>query len=133
VLPTLLSLGIQLASSPYVADADPKRNLLWDDNSISDSFIIGAGLLILIFVLGCLTVFSWLIYLLLAHEFPARSGKLGRTVLLGVLGSVVGLLLTYHYASLQAFGIPCVAGLLITGTLAGFFTGKTKQVQEPPQ
>ena len=130
MLITLLSIGIQLASSPYVDDADPKRNLLWDDKSISDSFIIGLGLLVFAFVLLCLSVFIGLIYLLLAWEFPAHAGRPGRSLLFGLLGSVVGMFLTYHYASLHSFLIPCVAGPLITGTLVGFFTSKPKQLAE---
>lgn len=126
MLTTLLAAGIQLASSPYATDADPRRNLLWQDEDISDAFIISFGLLAFLFVLGCLAVFSWLICQLLRREFPAHSGKLGRPILLGLLGAVLGMVLTYRYASLQVIIIPypCIVSLYIAGTLFGFFTGR---------
>lgn len=132
VLITLLLIGIQLASSPYVNGADPKRNLLWRDEDISDSFIICLGLLVLTLVLGCLAVFSWLICQLLLREFPSSSAKLGRPISLGLLGSVIGMFLTYHYASLQFVIIPypCIVSLLIAGTLVGFFTGRNEKISE---
>lgn len=132
MLLTLLLTGIQLASSPAAPDADPKRNLLWRDEDMADSFIICLGLLLLTLVLGCLAVGSWLIWQLLVREFPSYSRSLRRPILLGLLGSVIGMLLTYHYASLQFILIPfpCIVSLLITGTLLGYFTGRTEQDRE---
>jgi hypothetical protein len=132
VLLTLLLTGIQLASSPSVPDADPKRNLLWRDEDMADSFIICLGLLLLTLVLACLAVVSWLICQLLVREFPSYSSSLRRPILFGLLGSVIGMLLTYHYASLQFIIIPfpCIVSLLITGTLLGYFTCRTEQDRE---
>jgi hypothetical protein len=121
-----LSATSQLASSPPVNGDDPKRNLLWRDEDISDTFIICAALLVAAVILGLLSGFIWLICRGLLWVYPTYTLKLWHPLLFGLLSCGIGVLLTRQYAFLAYVIIPypLPVSLLWAGTLLGFYTGR---------
>ena len=128
----LASAAIQLASSPYVNGDDPKRNQLWRDEDISDTFIICALLLVGVAVLCFLSILIWLSCRWLLSLYPAYTLKLWHPLLLGLLSFSIGMFMTrqYPFLSYAIIPYPLPISFLVGGTLLGFYTGRTQKFVE---
>jgi hypothetical protein len=126
------SATIQLASPPYVNGDDPKRNLLWRNEDLSDTFILCAALLIAAVILSLLSGFIWLICRGLLWIYPTYTLKLWHPLLLGLVSCGIGVWLTSYYAFLSYVIIPypLPVSFLWAGTLLGFYTGRTPKLSQ---